>query len=353
MLSHTGQIANNGIMNIVYIAMGQMLMSYIVKLIEYSLYVLYEIIIHILKIFHVRHYKARGSLCNIIRCNIKKRGSYKMNEKMYGFIYGKYFIGYIREIIQTYNYSSDTYEQIDLLATESCYKRLTNMELYSQQETMKILDRFTTGKTANKFKYLEFKITDHWSYPRYRDVITKETTLTSQQKICTKKIIKCMNEHNNSCICYIWGPPGTGKSTLGRILAKTLNGQLVVTFNPWDSFQQKMSLSDVVTEANPTVENPLVILVNEIDTTIKQIMDNTVTTETKDTQIKDANDKPCKKYKKVDWTNLLDMIDNGYFPNCILLMTSNISPNVFDEKDSAYLRSGRIHVKFHMDETVV
>ena len=34
-------------------------------------------------------------------------------------------------------------------------------------------------------------------------------------------------------------------------------------------------------------------------------------------------------------------------------MTSNTSPNVFDKKDTAYLRQGRVHIKYQMDSKVI
>jgi len=347
--NNTNSNPNVVAMNLMYMMVLQMVMTYVTGSIRYVFLIAYEIAIQILRVFSIRHYVVCGTACNTIRSNIKKRGSCEMNGKIFGLVYGKYYIGYIHP-----RQEDRSFEYFDLITTEFRYNELTNIENACKLDMTKKIKKIDVGKTLNVFKYLDVKITDWWIYPRCRDIISKEIKLTKKQDMCVKKIVSSMSEHNNSCVCYIHGQPGTGKSTLGRILTKILDGKLIVLFNPWDPIEQRLTLSDLISEVNPTVEQPLIILLNEIDITIQQIITNTIQKEAeKQGTIIENNAQKKRTYRKQDWTDMLDMFDNGFFPNVVLIMTSNVDPVIINEKDPAYLRNGRIHVKFCLDEKVV
>lgn len=55
---------------------------------------------------------------------------------------------------------------------------------------------------------------------------------------------------------------------------------------------------------------------------------------------------------KSDWNSTLDKVsDLGFYPNLILILTSNISRDDIHKKDASMLRDGRIDKAYHMATT--
>jgi hypothetical protein len=51
---------------------------------------------------------------------------------------------------------------------------------------------------------------------------------------------------------------------------------------------------------------------------------------------------------KIDWNAFLDKFDMEYYPNIILILTSNKSIDYFNKLDSSYFRNGRVDLKIEL-----
>jgi hypothetical protein len=52
---------------------------------------------------------------------------------------------------------------------------------------------------------------------------------------------------------------------------------------------------------------------------------------------------------KSDWNSMLDKVtDLGFYPNLILILTSNVTLDTLHELDPSMLRAGRIDKAYHM-----
>jgi hypothetical protein len=63
---------------------------------------------------------------------------------------------------------------------------------------------------------------------------------------------------------------------------------------------------------------------------------------------------PVPVRKKADWNRMLDKTtDLGFFPHLILILTSNISKEMIDQKDLSLLRKGRIDQSYHITKDMI
>ena len=251
---------------------------------------------------------------------------YSENMDAAGFIIGKWFCGYIHT---TPNYGSRNggdKSTIYLLIGVSSYKKIIEEMKPKVNHTkptvsVKLLERF--GASIYDFTYSI----------RELDVI-KYVPRDNQMKII--KTIKKTYKLEQKCVTYVYGEAGTGKSTLGYLLAQSMNGILYDTFNPT---QPNNFLNRIYYEINPTEKSPLIIVIEEVDTLIKDIHKGIEAHESILTEIKN----------KPEWSKFFDEFDRKIrYPNLIVLLTSNVSHTEIDKLDKAYLREGRIDHKFEL-----
>ena len=137
-------------------------------------------------------------------------------------------------------------------------------------------------------------------------------------------------------VFFISGPCGKGKSMTAVFLAKALNAMYCEDCEPWepgDSIQSLyMDFHDLMVKDN----KPLVIVFDEIDVKLEAIhfgrIPNNVNVQT---SVRD----------KCGWNKLFSKIERGLFPNLIIVMTSNKSPEQITkimDNDTSYLRKGRV-----------
>ena len=121
---------------------------------------------------------------------------------------------------------------------------------------------------------------------------------------------------------------------IGILLSKELNGSLVTTFNPNEPGDTISSLYNTI---NPSKNNPLIIVMDEIDIMIDDIHNN------KTTKHKNI---PIQIYNKTTFNRFLDDINLGLYPYLILILTSNIDLNTLKRiYDRSYFRPERIHLE--------
>jgi hypothetical protein len=130
-------------------------------------------------------------------------------------------------------------------------------------------------------------------------------------------------------VVFLHGPPGTGKSMIGLLLAERLGASYCNTLKPW---QPGDTLADLYAEADPSSEKPLVVAMDEFDGALVAIHGGI----------------PPNKYipiavgDKAGWNKFLDEIDRGMFPHLVLVLTSNRDPAFVRALDPSYIREGRV-----------
>jgi hypothetical protein len=86
----------------------------------------------------------------------------------------------------------------------------------------------------------------------------------------------------------------------------------------------------------------LIVVLEEFDIIISKIHFGTIT------QHKSL---PSNIYDKTSWNQFFDRFDRRYYPWVILVLTSNVKPEVIDSLDPSYIRNGRINKVFELKNT--
>ena len=131
-------------------------------------------------------------------------------------------------------------------------------------------------------------------------------------------------------VAFLFGPPGTGKSMIGVLLAAQTKGSYCNTLRPW---QPGDTIAALYSEVEPTKEKPLIIAIDEVDTALMLIH----------TGIENHKHMPISVQNKTGWNRMLDEIGRGLYPHLILLMTSNRDPAFIRSLDPSYIREGRVN----------
>jgi hypothetical protein len=101
-------------------------------------------------------------------------------------------------------------------------------------------------------------------------------------------------------------------------------------------------LSKVYSTISPDDDKPLVLVLEECDKLITNVIQGNV---------KPHLYIPIPMMDKSDWNSMLDKVtDLGFYPNLILILTSNISRDALHELDASILRDGRIDKAYHMTD---
>jgi hypothetical protein len=148
-------------------------------------------------------------------------------------------------------------------------------------------------------------------------------------------IISIFNKKRRAII-FLHGVSGAGKSTVGILLAKELDGSFCHTFNPTTPGDNLHSVARDA-EIGEDDAKPLVIVIEEANTLIRAAHTNTITLH-KDVQ--------TLVYNKSTYNTFLD--DMILYENVVLILTSNESIEQIAELDPCYLRKGRIDASYSM-----
>lgn len=288
-------------------------------------------------LFKIQGYKISDQTeCNQLIHKLKiQRSVFYQNGRPYGLFYGKWYIGYI--------YSNDTQhgsqgQIMYIIIKRAVYESTTGKGYNNHPDTMSGSSRTPENKIID--------IRERrgnpwwWEYSDRKYDATKflqRTPRDYQQNIIDDILYVIKNKSSQSGTFFIYGEPGTGKSLLTLLLAKQIGAYYCDTWKPIDPGD---NLSKVYSTIAPDDDKPLVLVLEECDKMIFNVLDG---------NIKPHLYIPIPMMDKSDWNSMLDKItDLGFYPNLILILTSNISREEIHERDASILRDGRIDKAYHM-----
>ncbi len=245
-------------------------------------------------------------------------------------IIGKFYIGYIQKT------KSDNGDKRELLIF--CSKK------YFEQK-IKDIDNVTQNENRSETDCKELIIWErhggyYWLQYSKRTFDVTDFIPRPEQSNVIDKILELYNK-NKYCVALIHGKKGCGKSMIPLLLGKkiTKKGQEVHfcdTFKPTDPGDQFSNLYNLI---EPTKESPLIVVLEEFDIIISKIHFGTITQH---------KSMPSNIFDKTSWNQFFDRFDRKYYPWVILILTSNVKPDVIDNLDPSYIRDGRTNEIFEV-----
>ena len=240
------------------------------------------------------------------------------NEQAYGFILDTNLIA---------NIYKDQWENmsVSIYCTKETYESLTN-------------EVATENKSEDVVELPKQKITIYDRSGSYNDTYYHKRNVyvhSIQSRLAQQSIISnIVSEYKKKThtVGLIYGPPNTGKTTIGMLIAKELNGSYCNSLKPW---LPNCTLSQLYTMVEPSEDNPLIIAIDEFDVPLYNIHNGL---------IKPNEKMPTSMIDKCGWNTFFDDIQRGMYPYLIILLTTNKSPQFINELDTCYIRKGRVDV---------
>ena len=261
------------------------------------------------------------NLITIISKNIKYSVITNDQNDPSGFFIGKYYIGYL--------YKPNKDSEINILyclCKIGQFNVLKNKKDIIIKETDIFIDIYMRKGNYYHFEYQKRQL----NCTNFNDYKFKN------QKHILNQVVNYYKKYNN-CVTMISGDPGKGKSALGILIAKELNGSLCKSFNPTNPGD---NLENLYNQVNPTINNPLILLIDEFDIILDLLHHNKIILH---------KNIPTEIYNKTTWNNLFDDINLKLYPNLIIILTSNINRKTIEETyDTSYIRKGRINLTFNL-----
>ena len=166
---------------------------------------------------------------------------------------------------------------------------------------------------------------------RKRNLDVSEYKANENQQAIIDTIEKQYQEKAH-VVAYIHGVAGSGKSLLALLTASKLGGTYCQSFNPT---QPGDNLNELYNLVDPSKKAPLVILLDEVDTILDAVIEK---------KIIPHKHIPISILDKNGWNMFFDNVDRGYYPNIVIIMTSNNPIKYYNDKDPSLLRPGRVNI---------
>ena len=262
----------------------------------------------------------QNKVCMLMK-KLPKRSTIQEGENIRGWIWGYPYIGYINPVQQNNNFSTVIVYEVYIFTTKKFFNSITKSEV-DKAETDKNnnIELYERMGSYCYFHYDKRELSVDYFTPRLNQIEPIETIKTKYSES-----IKSNRPHLS---VIIHGNPGAGKSMIPILLAKEWKASLCDTFNPSDPGD---SLSRIYNTVCPTEENPLIVVLEEFDILIKRIH----------SVIKPHKNIPINVYDKTTWNSFFDRIDRHMYPFLIIILTSNVHPDVINQLDTSYIRPGR------------
>ena len=285
------------------------------------------LVLFLLSLCRIRYYVIcdnRELIQSILkRFSIQTPFTKRIQEKdiSFGIFYGYGYVGFL---------TSDREQEMYLLTMPSLYKKMLEVPVNNPMPLMT-----TTTERSWIQVYIRKGTYKNLYYCPFKMDLSHITPLGDQGPIL-EKIVDIYQTQQRATI-FLHGQSGTGKSSIGYLLAKQLKGFYCHTFNPSEPGDQ---LSNLIIDMQRDDE-PIVIVLEEVDTLLLSIHDQEII---KHPEI------PISVYNKSSWSSFLD--DMIFYKHIIILLTSNTPKETIDKLDDSYLRKGRIHASFTMTQII-
>lgn len=295
-------------------------------------YIPWTFVFLITQIFGIRlYYIKKSEECTRIQNRIKVSSHTTDGGKCYGYSYGYWYLLHLTG-------DGDDIMKAYIIATADSFKALT--EEVKEDDKSLFEQGWSPPKPTDDSKieiyerYGEFGRT--WFRKRSRDA--KDIPMGQQETIVDKIIEDYMKRKHT--VVFIHGPPGTGKSMVGILVANKFSSSFCNTLKPW---QPGDTIGCLLSEMETTPQKPLIVVFDEIDLTIVKIHEGIPSHKTVPTAVQD----------KSGWNIMFDAIQRGFYPNIIVIITSNKGPDFINSLDSSYIRKRRVDLTFEMTESLI
>ena len=227
------------------------------------------------------YYVSKSRISNLIISNLKKfdvKYIVMTNGKPSGvFVSFRYkYIGYIQ-----YDNERNTY--VTIICQKKIYSILTSM--FEQGKTLDNIDNIdqydkndendsnennNNNESNNSLSYIQR--TGSLSYTNYiTNTIENHVIATKYQRnICNTIINGYKSKKNHTYIAFLHGPAGSGKSTIGFLVAKQFDNSAYVC-NDFDPTRRADSLSEIIQSIELSEKRPLVLIIDEVDVILNKI----------------------------------------------------------------------------------
>lgn len=251
---------------------------------------------------------------------VAKSSSIVNNDEAFGWIFGKWYVGYIYQSGDRWQKSQMCYLIARKILIDEIKPQPVQLNTSAEPVFVQLYDR------CGNYDYIYYtdrklNVTDFMARPQQEKAICFIESYYKVQKFAT---------------VLLSGPPNCGKSVIALLLAKHFSGSLVYEFNPTEPGN---SINNLYNKVNPSFNAPLIITFEEVDGMIEAIHHGKVTRH---------DTKPISIYNKATWNTFLDNIDHRFYPHVIFLFTTNRCLSWFEDLDPSYMRNGRVNVKIAM-----
>lgn len=293
--------------------------------------------------FKIQGYKITDQAeCNqlISKLNIRRSVFYH-NGRPFGVFYGKWYVGYISSNDTQHGNQGHT---MYLIIQRRVYEGITEPDEAKLADVSASASSTSTSTSASNTNRQIIHIRERRGNPWWWDYADRKYDASKflkkepreYQRVIIDDILSIIDKKSSrSGAFFIHGEPGTGKSLLTLLLAKQIGAYYCDTWKPTDP-------GDTLSKVYSTIDDnkPLVIVLEECDKLILNVIDGNV---------KPHLYIPIPMMDKSDWNSLLDKVtDLGFYPNLIMILTSNVSREEIHRKDASVLRDGRIDKAYHM-----
>ena len=277
----------------------------------------------ITQLFGVRLYVLKDkAVCQRIQKRLTRSSHVADEGKGYGYSVGFWYLISVSIFNNDYG---DKFE-VWMIATAASYERLTAEGVKTNA------DETGTPVPVEKGAITIYERVGTFFNVWYkrRNVNLKAVKPRSDQATIMNSICEHQAAHEHTVV-FLHGPPGSGKSMIGIMLAERLKGTYCNTLKPW---QPGDTLADLYAEAEPSAEKPLIIAFDEFDGALMAIHAG----------IAPHKSVPILVADKAGWNRFLDEIGRGMYPHLVLFLTSNRDPSFIQALDPSYIREGRVNL---------
>lgn len=258
------------------------------------------------------------------------------NNQAFGYAWGS---NYLMRIYKADGKSEENGSPVNivLICSKKTYDRLTvdvedSVAIHKDQQDTSIQqkDTITICTRSNYYNYPDFD---------RRQITVHSVRPTADQSRILAKIQDAFQAKSH-IVALLHGPPGTGKTIIGMLLAKTLKGTYSNSLRPWEPNNGLAALYACI---QPSASDPLIINMDEFDTSLIKIHEGTIQ-QSKHVRTEVAN--------KSGWNHMFDEIQRGMYPHVILLLTTNRTPDFIRGLDPSYIRKGRVDMIETLEEMI-